>query len=59
MSNECIKANPCHPGEHPRRCIRMEGLTVKVAAESIGVLRILLNRMLGAKAASPPRQPWP
>ena len=42
MSNECIKTNPCHPGEHPRGCIRMEGLTVKAAAESICLSHILL-----------------
>ena len=29
MSNNYIKSNPCHPGEHLRECIRMEGLTVK------------------------------
>ena len=49
MSNEYIKANPCHPGEHLRECIRMEGLTVKAAAENIGVSRILLNRILAGK----------
>ena len=51
MNNEYIKANPCHPGEHLRECIRMEGLTVKAAAESIGVSRILLNRMLGGESS--------
>lgn len=50
MSNEYIKANPCHPGEHLRECIRMAGLTVKAASESIGVSRILLNRILGGKS---------
>ena len=49
MSNEYIKANPCHPGEHLRECIRMEGLRVKAAAENIGVSRILLNRILAGK----------
>ena len=29
----------------------MEGLTVKAAAESIGVSRILLNRMLGGESS--------
>lgn len=51
MSNEYINANPCYPGEHLRECIRMEGLTVKAAAESIGVSRILLNRMLGGESS--------
>lgn len=51
MSNEYIKANPCHPGKHLRECIRMEGLTVKAAAESIGVSRILLNRMLRGESS--------
>ena len=51
MSNEYIKANPYHPGEHLRECIRMEGLTLKTAAENIGVSRILLNRMLGGESS--------
>ena len=49
MSNNYIKSNPCHPGEHLRECIRMEGLTVKAAAETIGVSRILLNRLLAGE----------
>ena len=49
MSNDYIKSNPCHPGEHLRECIRMEGLTVKAAAETIGVSRILLNRILAGE----------
>ena len=49
MSNNYIKSNPCHPGEHLRECICMEGLTVKAAAETIGVSRILLNRILAGE----------
>ena len=42
-------ANPCHPGEILRDCIRESGQTVGGAAKRIGISRAMLNRILSGQ----------
>ena len=43
-------ANPCHPGEILRDCIREGGETVTGAAKSLGMSRAGLNRVLAGQS---------
>lgn len=42
-------ANPCHPGEILRDCIREDGQTVTGAAKRLGLSRAGLNRVLAGR----------